>query len=139
MPGDHGYDNEEKERKQRIKKMKAKTSKMRLSSIQNMDKRSIIRNKRLYDNAITKRTLEQGEGRGKIGVNDKGTPYGQAYRTVGTRLDSYRTGPKKGQPIPLDKKRTYNEYKLNEPKVGPFAEKPVAPPFQNKSMKTKKR
>ena len=31
MPGDHGYDNEEKERKQRIKKMKAKTSKMRLA------------------------------------------------------------------------------------------------------------
>ena len=31
MPGDHGYDNEEKERKQRIKKMKAKTSKMRLT------------------------------------------------------------------------------------------------------------
>jgi len=31
MPGEHGYDNEEKERKQRIKKMKAKTSKMRLA------------------------------------------------------------------------------------------------------------
>ena len=31
MPGEHGYDNEEKERKQRIKKMKAKTSKMRLT------------------------------------------------------------------------------------------------------------
>jgi len=31
MHGDHGYDNEEKERKQRIKKMKAKTSKMRLA------------------------------------------------------------------------------------------------------------
>tara|TARA_R110002110_G_scaffold387805_1_gene599879 strand:- start:588 stop:854 length:267 start_codon:yes stop_codon:yes gene_type:complete len=33
MPGDHGYDNEEKERKQRIKKMKAKTSKMRLAGV----------------------------------------------------------------------------------------------------------
>ena len=31
MPGEHGYDNEEKERKQRIKKLKAKTSKMRLA------------------------------------------------------------------------------------------------------------
>ena len=31
MPGEHGYDNEEKERKQRIKKLKARTSKMRLA------------------------------------------------------------------------------------------------------------
>jgi hypothetical protein len=34
MPGEHGYDNEEKERKQRIKKMKAKTSKMRLAIVE---------------------------------------------------------------------------------------------------------
>jgi hypothetical protein len=33
MPGEHGYDNEEKERKQRIKKLKAKTSKMRIAVI----------------------------------------------------------------------------------------------------------
>ena len=35
MPGDHGYDNEEKERKQRIKKMKGQDQqdKMRLGNI----------------------------------------------------------------------------------------------------------
>ena len=33
MPEGHGYPNEEKERKQRIKKLKAKTSKMRLEYI----------------------------------------------------------------------------------------------------------
>jgi hypothetical protein len=38
MPGDHGYDNEEKERKQRIKKMKAKTSKMRLAVVNKRNK-----------------------------------------------------------------------------------------------------
>ena len=36
MPGDHGYDNEEKERKQRIKKLKTKTSKMRLAAVNKM-------------------------------------------------------------------------------------------------------
>ena len=33
MPEGHGYPNEEKERKQRIKKLKARTSKMRLAKI----------------------------------------------------------------------------------------------------------
>ena len=33
MPEGHGYPNEEKERKQRIKKLKAKTSKMRLAVV----------------------------------------------------------------------------------------------------------
>jgi len=136
MPGDHGYDNEEKERKQRIKKMKAKTSKMRLSSIQNMDKRSIIRNQRLYDNAITKRTLEQGEGPGIQGRDKKDIPYGQSYRTVGHTLGSYRTGPNKGQPEKLDPRRTYSHTRVQKSTVN---DSPTSPPFQNKSMKTKKR
>ncbi len=38
MPGEHDYDNEEKERKQRIKKMKAKTSKMRLAIVKKRNK-----------------------------------------------------------------------------------------------------
>jgi hypothetical protein len=33
MPEGHGYSNEEKERKQRIKKLKARTSKMRLAEV----------------------------------------------------------------------------------------------------------
>ena len=44
MPGDHGYDNEEKERKQRIKKMKAKTSKMRLAVIDKKKKKGFKNN-----------------------------------------------------------------------------------------------
>ena len=44
MPGEHGYDNEEKERKQRIKKMKAKTSKMRLAVIDKKKKKGFKNN-----------------------------------------------------------------------------------------------
>jgi hypothetical protein len=51
MPEDVGYNNEERERKQRIKKLKAKTSKMRLANIfdeqeENKDKGSAASIKR---------------------------------------------------------------------------------------------
>ena len=137
MSGNHSE--KEKEHKERIRKLKARTSKMRAASIKTMDKRSIIRNQRLYNNAVTKPTLQQGEGPGIQGRDKKDIPYGQSYRTVGRNIGSYKTGPQKGQPIPLDPRRTYNEYKLNEPGVGPFREKPVAPAFSNKPMKLKKR
>ena len=67
MPGDHGYDNEEKERKQRIKKMKAKTSKMRLGNIydeqeENKDKGSAanIKTNSKGNRAFNKRRKEMG-------------------------------------------------------------------------------
>lgn len=136
MPGEHGYDNEEKERKQRIKKLKAKTSKMRLASIKNMDKRSIIRNQRLYNNAVTKSTLQQGEGPGIQGRDKKDIPYGQSNRTVGHTIGSYSTGPKKGQPKTLDQRRTYSHLRVNKNSTDDTS---PAPAFSNKPMKLKKR
>jgi len=134
-----GHSEKEKEHKERIKKLKARTSKMRAASIGVMDKRSIIRNQRLYNNAVTKPTLQQGEGPGIQGRDKKDIPYGQAYRTVGHTLDSYRTGPKKGQPKKLDPRRTYSHLRVNQNSTNDIKESPPAPSFQNKSMKLKKR
>jgi hypothetical protein len=58
MPGDHGYDNEEKERKQRIKKMKAKTSKMRLAVI---DKKKKLTKKQALEHYNRDVTLDPEE------------------------------------------------------------------------------
>ena len=42
MPKDVGYNNEEKERKQRIKKLKARTSKMRLAAVKEKSKKKAL-------------------------------------------------------------------------------------------------
>jgi hypothetical protein len=67
MPEGHGYPNEEKERKQRIKKLKAKTSKMRLGNIydeqeENKDKGSAanIKTNTKGNRAFNKRRKEMG-------------------------------------------------------------------------------
>ena len=81
MPEGVGYPNEsEQERKQRIKKMKAKTSKMRLGNIydeqeMNQDKGSAshIKKNSKVNRALNKRRKEMGLG--PIDVETSGKPF----------------------------------------------------------------